>query len=73
MHRSLCCRALVALAIMATIIGQRWLAAEGPANTGKRRALPPKWDQRTLDKFFTDARATLEGDRPNFNSGTRTM
>src|SRR5947209_20518323 len=69
MHRTRLCRALIPLAIMATIIGQRWLAAEGPANAGKRRALPPKWDQRTLDKFFTDARATLEGDRPNFNNG----
>jgi hypothetical protein len=57
---------------MATIIGQQWLAAEGPANSGKHRALPPKWDQRTLDKFFSDARATLEGDRPNFSSGVTT-
>jgi hypothetical protein len=72
MHRTRLCRALVALAIMVTVIGQRWLAAEGPANAGKRRALPPKWDQRTLDKFFADARATLEGDRPNFNSGVAT-
>src|SRR5436305_6681642 len=72
MHRTRLCRALIPLAIMATIIGQSGLAAEGPANAGKRRALPPKWDQRTLDKFFTDARATLEGDRPNFNSGVAT-
>jgi hypothetical protein len=51
-----------------TLIGQRWLAADGPANSAKKRVLPPKWDQRTLDKFFSDARSTLEGERPNFNN-----
>ena len=57
------------LPFLTIIIGQRWLAADGPANSGKKRVLPPKWDQRTLDKFFSDARSTLEGERPNFNSG----
>ncbi len=70
MCHSIYCRALVSIAIVATIIGQRWLAADAPANSGKKRVLPPKWDQRTLDKFFTDARSTLEGERPNFSSGT---
>jgi hypothetical protein len=69
MHRTIFCRIGISIAIMATIIGQRWLAADGPANSDKKRALPPKWDQRTLDKFFSDARSTLEGERPNFNNG----
>ena len=69
--RKTLCRALVSAAIVAIVIGQQWLAAERlPANSGKKRALPPKWDQRTLDKFFSDARGTLEGDRPNFGTGS---
>ncbi|HKD37544.1 MAG TPA: hypothetical protein VKB78_12115 [Pirellulales bacterium] len=54
--------------LIVTILSQSWLAADGPANQGKKRVLPPKWDQRTLDKFFSDARSTLEGERPNFNN-----
>jgi hypothetical protein len=68
MHRTVFCRVLSSLIIASTIIGQRWLAADGTANSGKKRVLPPKWDQRTLDKFFSDARSTLEGERPNFNN-----
>ena len=62
-------RLAVSIAIMAAIIGQQWLFADGPQNSGKKRVLPPKWDQRTLDKFFTDARGALEGERPNFGDG----
>ncbi len=62
-------RAAVAISIMAAIIGQQWLFADGPQNSSKKRVLPPKWDQRTLDKFFTDARGALEGERPNFGDG----
>lgn len=61
-------RVLVAMAIFAAVLGQRWLAADAPAASGKKRVLPPKWDQKTLDKFFSDARSTLEGERPNFAS-----
>jgi hypothetical protein len=62
------CRAALALLITATMVGEHWLAAEGPADSGKRRALPPKWNQSTLDKFFPDPRATLEGERPAFGN-----
>jgi hypothetical protein len=62
-------RLAVSVAIMATIVGRQLLIADGPPNAGKKRALPPKWDQRTLDKFLTDARGTLEGERPNFGEG----
>ena len=31
-----------------------------------RRALPPVWDQDTLDVFFSDARDVLEGSRPRY-------
>jgi hypothetical protein len=61
----------VSLVIMAMIIGHRLLIADGAPNSGKKRALPPKWDQRTLDKFLTDARGALEGERPNFGDGTK--
>jgi hypothetical protein len=63
-------RGVSSLAIVAAMVGQQWLAAEGPANSAKRRALPPKWDQRTLDKFFPDPRATLDGERPAFGNAS---
>jgi hypothetical protein len=62
-------RLTVSVAIVLTIVGSQLLIADGSPNAGKKRALPPKWDQRTLDKFLTDARQKLEGDRPNFGDG----
>ncbi len=63
------CRLAVSIAIVVTLIGRQLLIADGPPNPGKKRALPPKWDQRTLGKFLTDARGVLEGERPNFGDG----
>ncbi len=62
----------VALTIFGSLIGERWLVAESPQPVVQKRALPPKWDDRVRDAFFSDARGMLEGERPNFGdrSGT---
>ena len=67
MHRFFV-RPLVAAAIVAVILGQQWLSADD-AGGPRRRALPPKWDHRVIDSFFSDAKATLEGNRPDFGVG----
>jgi len=59
-------RFALATAICATVIAGRWLVADGPTAAAHKRALPPKWDDRVRDAFFSDARSTLEGERPNF-------
>lgn len=59
-------RLALALLIAGTMIAGRWLVAEGTPNVARKRALPPKWDDRVRDAFFSDARSTLEGERPNF-------
>ncbi len=59
--------AVTASAMVAVLLlTQRGYTADGPL---KRHALPPKWDKRTIDTFFSDAKATLEGDRPKFGDG----
>ncbi|HEX3997815.1 MAG TPA: cytochrome c [Pirellulales bacterium] len=68
--KSLLFRMALAVAISGTIIAGRWLVAEGPAGVARKRALPPKWDDRVRDAFFSDARSTLEGERPNFSAGS---
>ncbi len=67
--RGILVRAAVAGGIFVAVLGQSLLSADSPG-VSKKRVLPPKWDQRTLDKFFSDARATLEGERPNFASSS---
>jgi hypothetical protein len=61
-------RPLLSLAVFAFIIGQHWLVADGPNTPVRKRAKPPKWDKRIVDSFFSDARSTLEGPRPNFGT-----
>ncbi len=60
-------RPLVAAAIVAVILGQQWLSADDGGT--RKRALPPKWDHRVIDSFFSDAKSTLEGTRPDFGLG----
>jgi hypothetical protein len=64
--KGLLLRMALSVAICAPVIGARWLIADGPAGVVNKRALPPKWDDRVRDAFFSDARSTLEGERPNF-------
>ena len=64
--KALLFRMTLAVAISGTIIAGQLLVADGPAGVARKRALPPKWDDRVRDAFFTDARATLEGERPKF-------
>ena len=59
-------RMTVALVISGSMIGGQWLVADGPQPVVRKRALPPKWDDRVRDAFFSDARSMLEGERPNF-------
>lgn len=64
--KGLLLRMASAVVITATMIAGQWLVADGPPGVARKRALPPKWDDRVRDAFFSDARATLEGERPNF-------
>ncbi len=67
--RRIIVRSIIAVIIAGSAMGQQWLAADGSA-PAKRRALPPKkWDNRTVDTFFSDARSVLDGDRPTFGDG----
>ena len=70
--KALLVRMTLAVAISGTIIAGQLLVADGPAGVARKRALPPKWDDRVRDAFFTDARATLEGERPKFGDGAGT-
>ena len=68
--KALLFRMALAVAISGTLIAGQWLVADGPTGVARKRALPPKWDDRVRDAFFTDTRGTLEGDRPIFSDGT---
>jgi len=68
--KALLIRMTLAVAISGTMIAGQLLVADGPPGVARKRALPPKWDDRVRDAFFSDARATLEGDRPKFADGT---
>jgi hypothetical protein len=68
--KALLLRMTLAVAISGTIIAGQMLVAEGPSGVVRKRALPPKWDDRVRDAFFSDAHATLEGERPNFGDRT---
>ncbi len=63
-------RMFLAMLIAGGVIGQQWLAADN-STPAKKRAMPPKkWDNRTVDTFFSDAKAALDGDRPSFGDAT---
>lgn len=68
--KALLLRMTIALAISGGIIGGRWLVADPQQPVVRKRALPPKFDDRVRDAFFSDARAMLEGARPNFGDRT---
>src|SRR5579871_4412615 len=52
---------LGACAVTALLAGRA-----GADGSGKKYALPPKWDKRTMETFFSDAKSALDGERPNF-------
>jgi hypothetical protein len=63
-------RMFVAILIAGGVMGQQWLAADN-STPAKKRAMPPKkWDNRTVDTFFSDAKTVLDGDRPTFGDAT---
>ncbi len=61
-------RPLLGLIVFALILGSHWLVADSPDTPLRKRAKPPKWDKRVVDSFFSDARSTLEGPRPDFGT-----
>jgi hypothetical protein len=63
-------RPLLSVAIVAGMIGGRMLVADNAPAVPRKRALPPKFDDRVRDSFFSDVRATLEGARPNFSDSS---
>jgi len=67
--RNFLLRPLTAVAIVAVIMAQQWVSADDSTGAPRKRAMPPKWDKRVVDSFFSDAKSTLEGTRPDFGTG----
>ena len=61
-----CLLAAVFVALPAFVI------AQAPIGKGPVRARPPKFTKGVIDLFSADARDSLQGDRPNFQSGSGT-
>ena len=67
--RHLSLRTLFGLVAIGLILSPHCLIADGPDAAVRKRAKPPKFEPRVVDSFFSDAKSTLEGPRPNFGTG----
>src|SRR5207302_9831380 len=57
-------------ALSAAVLAVPMLVIAGsPSGKGPTRAKPPKFPKSVADLFSTDARASLQGDRPNVQTG----
>jgi cytochrome c556 len=56
------------------VVASAVFAQQKESPTATKRAAPPsKWDKRVTDVFFPDARKALEGTRPDYGTGSKTV